>query len=38
MDYKNDLIKSIIKLHTTKLGKERAKKNLSLETNNIVTW
>lgn len=38
MDYKNDLIKSITKSPTTKLGKERIKNNLSLKNNNIVDW
>lgn len=34
----NDLIENIEKLHTTKLGTERIKKNLSLKNNDVVSW
>lgn len=34
----NDLIKNINKLHTTELGAERIKRNLSLETDDVVKW
>lgn len=34
----NDLIKNINKLHTTELGVERIKRNLSLETDDVVKW
>ena len=34
----NDLIANINKLHTTKLGIERVKKNLALDTEHIVAW
>ena len=33
----NDLIKNIDKLHTTEMGAERIKKNLSLE-GDVVEW
>ncbi len=34
----NDLIKNIDKLHTTEMGVERIKRNLSLETDDVVAW
>ena len=34
----NGLIENIDKLHTTQLGMERIKRNLQLETNDIVSW
>ncbi|MCM1135146.1 MAG: DUF3781 domain-containing protein [Clostridium sp.] len=34
----NDLLKNIDKLHTTPLGVERIKKNLSIDTNDVVSW
>lgn len=34
----NDLIENINKLHTTELGAMRIKRNLSLETEDVVGW
>jgi intein-encoded DNA endonuclease-like protein len=34
----NDLIKNINKIHTTALGIIRIKKNLKLETDDVVKW
>ncbi len=34
----NILIENIDKLHTTELGLERIKKNLQLETDDVVKW
>lgn len=34
----NDLIKNIDKLHTTEMGVERIKRNLSIETDDVVSW
>lgn len=34
----NNLIENINKLHTTKMGTERVKRNLSIETDDIVQW
>lgn len=34
----NDLLNNLDKLHTTRLGIERIKKNLSLETEDVVAW
>lgn len=34
----NDLIKNIDKLHTAELGIERIKRNLNLETDDVVQW
>lgn len=34
----NDLIDNIGKLHTTKLGVERIKRNLCLDTDDVVAW
>lgn len=36
--YKNDLLLNLDKLHTTELGVMRIKKNLSLETDDVVSW
>ena len=34
----NDLIENIDKLHTTKMGVERIRRNLSLEVDDVVEW
>ncbi|MDE7273690.1 MAG: DUF3781 domain-containing protein [Lachnospiraceae bacterium] len=34
----NDLIENIEKLHTTERGVERIKRNLSIETDDVVAW
>lgn len=34
----NELIKNIEKIHTTELGSIRIKKNLSLDTDDVVEW
>lgn len=34
----NDLIKNIDKIHTTKMGIERLKRNLQIETPDIIEW
>lgn len=34
----NELLKNLDKLHTTKLGIERMKRNLSLDTDDVVAW
>ncbi|MEA5137396.1 MAG: DUF3781 domain-containing protein [Candidatus Fimivivens sp.] len=34
----NDLLTNLDKMHTTKLGAERIKKNLSLGVANIIEW
>jgi len=34
----NDLIENIDKLHTTRMGVERVKRNLRIETGDIVQW
>ena len=36
--YTNELIKNINKIHTTELGIIRIKKNLKLETDDVVKW
>lgn len=36
--YKENLIENIDKIHTTKLGMERIKRNLSLEVDDVVLW
>ena len=36
--HRNDLITNIDKLHTTEMGAERIKKNLTLETDDVVHW
>lgn len=38
MNTENDLIKNLNKLHTTELGAERIKRNLSLKTDCVVEW
>lgn len=38
MDMDNELIKNLDKLHTTDLGLVRIKRNLSLETEDVVSW
>lgn len=38
MDENNELLINLDKLHTTELGVIRIKKNLSLDTDNIVDW
>lgn len=38
MNLKNELLNNIDKIHTTKLGIERIKKNLNLECDNVVKW
>ena len=38
VDNKYDLILNLDKLHTTDLGKERIKRNLSLEVDDVVKW
>lgn len=34
----NELIKNIEKLHTTKMGIERIKRNLLIDTDDVVQW
>ncbi len=34
----NDLMKNIEKLHTTKLGEERIKRNLIIEADDVIQW
>jgi hypothetical protein len=34
----NDLILNIGRIHTTELGAERIKRNLDLDTNDVVKW
>lgn len=36
--FMNDLIANIERLHTTKLGVERIKKNLRLDVEDVVAW
>lgn len=38
MNNKNELLNNIDKLHTTELGIERVKRNLSLDTDDIVEF
>ena len=38
MQDKNILLSNLDKIHTTKMGVERIKRNLSLETEDIVLW
>ena len=38
MDNKIELISNLDKIHTTELGKERIKRNLGLNTNDVVNW
>lgn len=34
----NAFIENIDKLHTTEMGKERIKRNLQIETEDVVQW
>lgn len=34
----NGLIENIAKLHTTEMGAERIKRNLQIETDDVVSW
>ena len=34
----NDLIQNVDNLHTTKMGADRIKRNLGIETDDVVTW
>jgi len=38
MNKNNELLNNLDKLHTTELGVVRIKRNLSLETDNVVEW
>lgn len=38
MNADNELLKNLDKLHTTELGVERIKRNLSLDTDDVVEW
>lgn len=38
MNADNELLRNLNKLHTTRLGVERIKRNLSLDTDDIVYW
>lgn len=38
MNADNELLKNLDKLHTTELGVERIKRNLSLDTDDVVDW
>lgn len=38
MNTDNELLKNLDKLHTTELGIERIKRNLSLDTNDVMDW
>jgi intein-encoded DNA endonuclease-like protein len=38
MNTDNELLKNLDKLHTTELGVIRIKRNLSLNTDNVVDW
>ena len=38
MNVSNELLVNLDKLHTTELGVVRIKKNLSLDTDNVVDW
>lgn len=38
MKEENELLQSLDKLHTTELGVMRIKRNLSLDTDNVVEW
>lgn len=35
---KNELLDNLKKLHTTEMGVERIKRNLSLDTDDVVQW
>jgi hypothetical protein len=38
MEDKTILLFNLDKIHTTELGKERIKRNLCLDTDNVVSW
>ncbi len=38
MNADNELLKNLDKLYTTELGVERIKRNLSLDTDDVVEW
>ncbi len=38
MNLDNELLKNLEQLHTTELGVARIKRNLSLETDNVIEW
>ena len=38
MENRGELLENLEKLHTTELGEERIKRNLSLHTDNVVEW
>ena len=38
MNADNELLKNLDNLHTTELGVERIKRNLSLDTDDVVEW
>ena len=38
MNTQNNLLENLDKLHTTELGVVRIKRNLSLDTENVVEW
>ncbi|MDR1542953.1 MAG: DUF3781 domain-containing protein [Prevotellaceae bacterium] len=38
MESITSLISNLDKIHTTELGKERIKRNLCLDTDNVVSW
>lgn len=38
MNTENDLLRNLNKVHTTELGVERIKRNLSLDTDDVVNW
>lgn len=38
MNADNELLKNLDKLHTTELGVERIKRNLSLDTDDVLLW
>lgn len=38
MNADDELLKNLDKLHTTKLGVERIKRNLFLDTDDVVVW
>lgn len=38
MNMNNELLNNLEQLHTTELGIERIKRNLSLETDDVIEW
>ena len=38
MDGNNELLRNLDRLHTTELGEVRIKRNLSLDTDNVIEW